>query len=306
MRRAVPVLAGIAILVAGVSLALASPANDAKVHVGDFSVSFNDDESDVAFCPPHTTATGGGFGTVTPPPLNVAINVSGPVNDTEIPGQTHSGDRARVWFASAYSGNGSQVEMKVFAICSASSDAKLRVANFSVRPRETTSKVVSCPKGQHALGGGLNIATSPISGVYEEGSGPLSAKKSVGQTSTGDVPSAWGVAAYNGFGVTRRFQALVICSKTVKPHIVADKVPVAPTSDVEVAANCPPGQRALGGGVLVLGKPTTDLQFTENGPLSSAGTTAGTVDGDVPVAWDGDISSRATKTRAFKTLAVCA
>lgn len=299
-------LAGAAVVLAGPSLALASPADDAKVHVGEFSLSFNNDESDIAYCPAHTTATGGGFGTVNPPPLNVAINISGPVDETGLPGQTHSGDRARVWFASAYSGSGSQEDMKVFAICSASSDARLRVASFKVPPGRTRSNIVSCPRGQRALGGGLNIATSPVSGVYEEGSGPLSSEKSVSAVSTGDSPRAWEAAAYNGFSVTRKFQALVICSKTLKPHLAVSKVPVASNSDVEVAAKCPPGKRALGGGVLVYGMPTPQLQFVENGPLNAGGTTAGTVDGDVAVSWDGDVYNRTARSRHFKTLAVCA
>lgn len=236
----------------------------------------------------------------------MSINVSAPVNKTELPGRTRTGDKATNWFASAYSGSGSQEDMKVFAICSASSDARLHVATFSVPPSKTKSKIVSCPHGQHALGGGLGIATSPASGVYEEGSGPLDKSKSVGGTSTGDAPRAWEVAVYNGFGVSRKFQALVICSKQTKPHIVADEVPVATSTDVEVAANCPAGQRALGGGVLPLGKPSVDLQFEENGPLAAGGTTATTTDGDVPVAWDGDVYSRSANTRSYKTLAVCA
>ena len=298
-------LAGAAILGLGAAPALAAPGDDATVQTSTFTLSFNNDGGSTAFCPGGTTETGGGFGTVTPPPLNVAINVSQPVNKTELPGHTRTGDRPRDWVVSAYSGSGSTEDMKAFAICSASADARLRVANFSVPPSKTKSTVVSCPRGQRALGGGLGIATTPVSGVYEEGSGPLSKSKTVSGTSTGDSPRAWEVAAYNGFDVARTFQALVICSKTAKPHIVASKVPVASNTDVEVASTCPAGQRALGGGVLVSGKPTTDLQFEESGPLSAAGTTAGTIDGSVPVSWDGDVYNRSAATRSFTTLAVC-
>ncbi len=287
-------------------VASASRANDATVQTGDFTLSFNNDGGATAYCPPGRTATGGGFGTVDPPPLNVAINTSAPVNKTQLPGRTRTGDRARAWYAFAYSGIGGDENMKVFAICSASTDARVRVASFSVPPSRTKSMVVSCPRGQRAVGGGLGIATSPISGVYEEGSGPLSKSMSVSGTSTGDSPRAWEVAAYNGFGVARSFQALAICSKSARPRIVASRVPVAPNDSVEVASSCPAGRRALGGGVLVLGKPTPDLQFEESGPLSAAGTTAGTVDGDVAVSWDGDVYNRSSTTRSFKTLAVCA
>ena len=293
-------------LALGAAPALADPADDATVEATDFTLSFNSDGGTDAFCPQGSTATGGGFGTIAPPPLNVAINLSAPVNKTQLPGRTRTGDRARQWLVSVYSGVPDTEDMRAFAICSTSSLARLRVATFPVPSSKTKSKVVSCPKRQRALGGGLGIATAPISGVYEEGSGPVSKEKTVDGTSTGDSPRAWRVAAYNGFPATRTFQALVICSKTTRPHIVASQVPVAPSTDVEVASNCPVGQRALGGGILVLGKATVELQFEENGPLGVAGTTAGTVDGSVPVAWDGDVFNRTDTTRSFKTLAVCA
>ncbi len=293
-------------MLAGGTLASANPADDARVQTGDFTLSFNNDGGATAYCPPGSTATGGGFGTVDPPPLNVAINVSAAVNKTELPGMTHTGDRAREWYAFAYSGAGSDENMKVFAICSASTDARVVVASFSVPPSMTKSKVVSCPQGRRALGGGLGIATSPISGIYEEGSGPLSKSMSVSGTSTGDSPRAWEVAAYNGFDVARTFQAIAICSKSARPEIVVSRVPVAPSADVEVASSCPAGRPALGGGVLVVGKPSPELQFEESGPLSAAGTTAGTVDGDVAVSWDGDVYNRSSTTRSFETLAVCA
>jgi hypothetical protein len=301
-RALLAVLAGAAALALGAAPALAAPADDATVQTGTFSLNFNNDGGTTAFCPTGTTATGGGFGTVKPPPLNVAINVSAATNSTELPVETHTGDRASDWYAFAYSGVADTLDMKTLAICSASSRGRLVVASFSVPPSKTKSKIVSCPKGQRALGGGLGIATSPISGVYEEGSGPLSAS---GHTTTGASPRAWKVAAYNGFGAARKFQALVVCSKAAKPHIVASTAPVAPNADVELASSCPAGQRATGGGVLVSGKPTSELQFEENGPLSAAGTTAGTVDGSVPVAWDGDVYNRSTSTRSFTTLAVC-
>ena len=86
MRRSLAMaLAGSAILLPGGTLASVSPAGDATVQTGDFTLSFNNDGGATAFCPPGKTATGGGFGTVDPPPLNVAINVSAPVNKTQLP-----------------------------------------------------------------------------------------------------------------------------------------------------------------------------------------------------------------------------
>jgi hypothetical protein len=294
-----------ALALAAAPAAHAAAGDDATIQTSDLTLSFNNEGGSTASCPTGQTATGGGLGTVTPPPVNVAINVSAATNKTELPGLTRSGDKARTWYSFAYSGSGSTEDMKVLAICSASAGGRLRVATFSVPPSKTKAKTVSCPKGQRALGGGLGLATQPVSGTYEEGSGPLAKGKGVGGTTTGDVPRAWRVAAYNGFSATRQFQAMVICSKTAKPRIVASAAPVATNTDVELNSQCPAGQVATGGGPLALGKPTVELEFAQSTPLSAAGTVAGTLDGSTPVSWDGDVYNRSAQTRTYKLFAVC-
>jgi hypothetical protein len=302
---ALTMLATAAALVLGAAPALASPGDDATVQTGTFTLDFNNDGGTTAFCDQGTTATGGGFGTVTPPPVNAAINVSAPVDATELPSHTRTGSRAANWYSWAYSGIPASTDMKALAVCSGSSDGRLVVASFKVPSSKTRTKTVSCPGHQRALGGGLGIASQPISGVYEAGSGPLSESNTVAGTVTGSTPVAWRVAAYNGFRVTRKFQALVVCSKTARPRIVASTTPLMPNEDVELASNCPGAERAIGGGVLQLGKPSVSLQISENAPVGVAGTIAGTTDGSVPVSWVGDVYNRLSTTRSFTTFAVC-
>ena len=91
----------------------------------------------------------------------------------------------------------------------------------------------------------------------------------------------------------------------MRPTLVASAAPVAPNSDVELNSACPAGQRATGGGILSLGQPTVQLQFAQSAPLSAAGTVAGTVDGSVPVSWDGDVLNRSQQTLTYKLFAVC-
>jgi hypothetical protein len=208
---------------------------------------------------------GGGFGTVDPA-INESINVSGPVDGTGLTARTRTGDRPREWYPGAYSGSGNDQEFKSFAICSASAKARLRVATFTVPLGKTRSKVVSCPRGKHALGGGLGLATSPVEGVYEESSGPLDRSGQTGSTNTGDVARKWRVAVYNGLAPNLAFKALVICSSQGSPKIVSENVNVGPFEDVEATALCPAGKRALGGGVSVIGRPTVNLQHEANGP----------------------------------------
>jgi hypothetical protein len=305
VKGAATIVLALAITAAGASQAVASPGDDARISTETFDIGFNDDESATAFCDAGQTATGGGFGTETPPPVNVGINVSAPTDATELPSHTRTGDRPVTWQASAYSGVASDEEMKVLAICSATAHTRLVVKSFSVPPSGIKTQVVSCPNGQSALGGGLGLATNPLNGVYVKASGPLAKRGGFGSAVDGATPKRWEVAVYNGYSVKRKFQAIVICSKRVTPKLVTDKTPVNQFDEVELSASCPAGQIAFGGGVLIKGKPSADLQISEDGPLSAAGTTAGTVDGDAAVSWDGDVYSRSSKARTFKTLAVC-
>ena len=306
MRRLwlLPALLG-AGLVLGAVPAPAAPGDDAVLSTGEVTLTFNSSSSADAYCD-HGTAIGGGVGTVDPPQLlNMSINVSAPLDNTDIPGQTRSGDKPRDWYASMYSGEGSDETVKVFAICSKSAKAKLKVKSFKVKPAGTTSATVSCPKGQRALGGGMDIATAPQDGLYEVESGPLAKRGGSGAVKSGDSPRRWQVAVYNGYGVSRRYRAMAICSTQVKPEIEVTKTSVDPNQTQEDTAACPGGTRAFGGGVLLLGNLTAELQLGQNTPLDVGGTVAASSDGDVPVFWDAAFYNRTAKTRDFKVLAVC-
>jgi hypothetical protein len=82
--------------------------------------------------------------------------------------------------------------------------------------------------------------------------------------------------------------------------IAARTADIAPTEDVELTAACPAGKCVLGGGLSLVGHLTSDLRMVANGPQDSTFATSGTQSGDIPVAWDGEIYSRA------RLLAICA
>ncbi|MFN8160899.1 MAG: hypothetical protein U0R52_07645 [Solirubrobacterales bacterium] len=291
-----------------VGLASASPGQDAGVRSSSFELLFNNDGSSVVSCPPGSVAVGGGLGVAAGPPgvPNSAINVSGPVNASQLTSHTKSGDAARGWYASAYSGTASEVDFKTFAICSRSSAARLRVRSFAIGPGRTRTAIVSCPPHQRALGGGLGVSDGQENGVYQISSGPLAGSGGVASANTGDVARRWMVSAYNGFPAKRSFKAMVTCARTGNARIVSDKVDVNPNDSTEIAAACPPADRALGGGLSILGSPTPLLDVISDGPQGPSGTTATTMDGDLVRYWDGSVYNRAPAVRFFKVFAICA
>jgi hypothetical protein len=306
MRRSwlLPALLGVG-LVLGAAPALADPGDDAVLSTGEVTLTFNSSVAGYAYCDHGATAIGGGVGTVDPPPLNMSVNVSAPLDKTEVPGQTRSGDTPKEWYASMYSGEGSDETVRVFAICSKSAKAKLKVKSFKVKPVGTTSATVACPKGQRALSGGMDIATAPQDGLYEVASGPLGKRGGSGAVKSGDSPRRWQVAVYNGYDVSRRYRAMVICSAQVQPQIEVTKTSVDSNQTQEDTAACPGGTRAFGGGVLPLGQLTPQLELEQSTPLDVDGTVTASSDGDVPVFWDAALYNRTAKPRDFKVLAVC-
>jgi hypothetical protein len=295
----------VALLGLSAESALAAPGDDATLTTTDVPLSFNSASAGTATCDGGAGATGGGVGVVNPLPLNLAINVSAPLDNTEVVGRTQTGDKPRAWHASEYSGAASNETARISAVCSSSAKVRLSVKTFKAASLKTTTATVSCPKGQRALGGGMDIATSPQDGLYEEASGPLPKHGDASSVATGDSPRRWMVAVYSGFGVKRTYRAVAICSANVRPKIVTAEATVGPNAFEENTAACPGGTLALGGGVLPLGRPRSDLQLVQNTPLGPDGTVAGTTDGQPPAFWDAEFLNRGDQPRDFNVLAVC-
>ena len=109
--------AGLLLSLGTVAFAVASPGQDAEIATYDFALLFNNDGGATAFCPNGSVAVGGGVGYSSASTPNLGVNVSGPANSSELTSHTRSGDTARVWNSSVYSGTGSEVDLKTFAIC---------------------------------------------------------------------------------------------------------------------------------------------------------------------------------------------
>jgi Ca2+-binding RTX toxin-like protein len=147
------------------------------------------------------------------------VEFSGPVDDTGQTASTESGDVARSWLASIASN-----EYRVFALCSASSDATIQTTAFPVQEATgaPNGAVAQCPAGTRALGGGVGANTDGLG--WLDVSGPVDESGQTAGTQTGDVARAWFGFVVNvdarGNGDsrgTRVFRTFVICTADAAP-----------------------------------------------------------------------------------------
>ncbi len=170
---------------------------------------------------------------------------------------------------------------------------------------QSGAEIASCGRGERALGGGVVQSGSP-SGLSLPASGPLDSSGFVGATEDGDAPKRWYGATVNASGVDdRAFKVLAICDPDSQATIEATRFTTNYREDTEKVAECGPGERALGGGVVQIGSPDYTL-IRESEPLDSSGSTANTRDGDTPKQWRATVYQADDDGRVFKVFAICA
>jgi Ca2+-binding RTX toxin-like protein len=286
----------------------AAPGSDATIEATIFSVDpYTVGDATVA-CPAGKRVVGGGVGQ---PPATEAfgyVQQSGPLDETGTTAGTTSGDVGRSWFASVYNSGGTQREFRVFAICSASSDATIQSNPLSVPSRGDRSASVDCPTGKRAVGGGIGQsgATSPLFASVQR-SGPVDETGTTANTDTGDVATSWFASVHNFSDDVRDFKVLAICSGTPDATIAAKTFTVAADTLADATVACPAGSRALGGG---LGQPDAAGSFygylLQSGPADETGSTLSTDTGDVARGWAASVvNTSGAEARQFKVFAIC-
>jgi hypothetical protein len=164
-----------------------------------------------ANCPGARRAVGGGViqsGTAG----GSFVRESGPTDASGAYAKTDDGDVPKRWMAAMHNQGGSTF-FKVFAICAASSDAKLEVATRKL-PAQTVQRpgTADCPGGKRALGGGV-LHSRGLNGYYgPTHSSPLDASGEAVNTGAGDRPAQWygGLDNING-SPKAKFKVLAIC-----------------------------------------------------------------------------------------------
>ncbi|HST24784.1 MAG TPA: calcium-binding protein [Gaiellaceae bacterium] len=323
--KAALALAAFGLAIAGAAVATVTPANgasrtgaaapgsDATIEAKGFAVARGKVDNESVTCPTGKRAVGGGVGFAgqTSPSFGY-VQQGGPVDETGSITSTESGDVARGWSVSVFNNSGSAgSDFRVFAVCSASSDATIVANPFTVQPRSVSGASVDCPSGKRALGGGVDQpgATNPLFG-WVRSSGPVDGTGTTANTDSGDVPEGWYASVYNFGGATRDFHVFAICSADSDATIAAKVFSVAPGHVGDATVDCRAGQRIVGGGVgqqVATNAPAGYVQ--ESAPVDVTGEPANTDSGEVGRSWFTSVYNppeAGSPTREFRAFAICA
>ena len=197
--------------------ALCSATSDATIAQSNIPAGANAIGTGDSTCPNGTRVVGGGVGT-TGPTVGSEVALSGPTVNGGVP---NSGDVANRWLASVIN-TGQPQTYRVFALCSASSDATIAEASFSFGnedPKQATKDAVArCPAGQRALGGGIITTATTVGSIVRRsapqvGAGFATSQSAVanGATVDTDVSRRWAAAVLNEDEV-RTYKVLALCA----------------------------------------------------------------------------------------------
>ena len=296
--------------------ASAAPGSDATIASVDFSVAEDSIAGATAMCPSGRVAVGGGVQALDPVGSvnRYRLQFSNPVDETGQTAQTASGDTPRGWTGYMANIGGGTVQIRTYAICSATSDATLEVFDFSPGIGFQT-RLVMCDSGR-AIGGGIGVVSTPHDTDYASASAPVDETGTVAQTASGDIPRGWSAAVYANSAPSYHYRTMAICSSGSDATVqtTSFQAPNSSSESASAVASCPAGQRALSGGVGFdeayedfVPPAGGNYRIMYTGPRdAAAGTAAGTQTGDVARAWYGeDRYVGGGSSAAVRTLVVC-
>jgi hypothetical protein len=298
-------LLGVLVVAMGTGvLSACEPPKDATIEATEIRVS-DDGSTEEAFavCPGDKRAVGGGI-VQSGAPDEHFVQASGPLDATGTTAETKDGDVAKQWYASVLNDEGfGFADFRVFAICSATSDATVEATNLSVASGRSGEAFAVCPGGKRAVGGGV-VQSGPAFRLRVRVSGPLDAAGTTAGTKDGDVAKQWYAAVRNTSSSGVNVKVFAMCSAATSATIEAEDFVVGTGADGESSAVCPGGKRALGGGVVQSG-PADGLHTSASGPLDSTGTTTETNDGDIAKQWYSAVRNDSGSSVNLKAFAIC-
>jgi hypothetical protein len=234
-------LAGLA-EVGGARPGVVGPGGDATIYAQEIQLEPGQTGDNTALCPGNMRAVSGGVGSTTANPPAHQIQMSAPIDDTGR-GQPKAGAVAHGWTASVLNYGTIPGTFRVYAICSATSDAIVEVQTFTLgEPGHNVDYIsADCAPGSHASGGG--IATS----------GTLSPAPDYVTTShpaTGTF-NAWFAGAVQFVAGVRTYTVFALCSANTDATAVQAEVSLPAKGSASRAVGCPVGMRAIGGGARI-------------------------------------------------------
>jgi hypothetical protein len=246
----------IGVAFSGGGMAVAAPGTDATIEATPFSVASSKIGEEYAVCPGQQRALGGGV--VQSGGFAGEVAASGPLAETKDAANTVSGDIAKRWYAAEVNGSANQQSYKVFAICSANSDATIEATPFTVEgsatgkleDSKTGQEYAVCPPNKRALGGGV-VQSGPPDALNVRASGPLAETKDAANTVSGDIAKRWyaWVVNFPYGGPMVNLKVFAICSSAppgpgpapgpgpTPPPKVISTVPTANAKGVSPTAN---------------------------------------------------------------------
>jgi hypothetical protein len=314
---AMVVAMGVALGGGGMAVAKKQPpkpaaTTGATIKATPFEAAANDQTGDAhAMCPGKKRALGGGvvqIGSTQPTGRGVRVQASGPLNATGSPARTQSGDIAKQWYAAVFNRTAEPQNFKVFAICSAKSDATIEMKSVQIADKNTGGTWAVCPANKRALGGGV-IPSGGLSGFQVIASSPLDSTGDAAQTQSGDIAKQWIAFASNYSGASQELKVFAICSARSNATIEAAQFAVSVAAAHAGWAVCPANKmRALGGGVFpdIQGHVPPDLiQMGASGPLDDTGKAFLTESGDMARQWYAVVNNFTNQEQKLKVFAIC-
>ncbi len=185
----------------------AAPEGDATIQTDSFTVSNGGFEDGQAFCPGGTRLVGGGL--TSSPVGDGLMRVSGPLDETGLTSNLENGDVGHSWYAYVHNQGPGQNTFVSTAMCSAASDATIRVDFVTLTGTGLGDAQAFCPTGTRVVGGG--VTTTGTTNEYPQVSGPLDDTGLASNLSDGDVGRSWYAHVYNGGG-QNTFASTAICA----------------------------------------------------------------------------------------------
>ena len=192
--------------------AICSRSSTATIEATQFTALADQYSEAFAVCPGNRRALGGGVVQSGPADRYLHMSASGPLDSTGITAETRSGDVAKQWYAAVTNfSEGEQRTLKVFAICSRDSAARIKATSFTLSSEQIIGEAFArCARTKRLLGGGV-VQSGPANRLSVIASGPLDGTGVTRQTKDGDVARQWYAAVVNDTGSAREFKAFAIC-----------------------------------------------------------------------------------------------
>lgn len=314
-RRTWTFLIGALTAIAAVSLqagpARAAASSDPSVEQTTVVLAGGEQRGVAVQCPTGKRITGGGVGTFNS--VDSKILVSGPLDETGSTASTDDGDVARFWYAAVYNRGKTPRAYRVFALCSALSDAVVQATTVDIGREDTqASGFVMCPGERRVVGGGIGT-THPVidrpqlndASWQLTHSGPLDDTGTTAGTRSGDVGRFW-YAALHKFhdGPPARVKVFALCARDSDATVAAASTSVPARHAGDTFVSCPAGKLVMGGGIGTPDTPVNDY-LQASGPLDESGLTENTIDGHVGVFWYGSVFNASAGAREYNVFALC-